>query len=291
MTGILLGLFSALCWGCADYLVNRATARVAVLPAVLVVQVVGLVALLPALALARPPLPDAATAWQLVGLGAVGAAGYLLLFRAFASGALTIVSPVASAYGAYTVALAVLFLHERPSPPQLAGIGLVLVGVVLAAVHLDAPEDAGPGVARPRVGLAAGLPVALAASVMLGVVFFWLGLLVPRTGALTPTIAMRLVGSALLGLALGARGGWRVWRIPANAWPLLLPIGALDAAGFLAYSQGITGAYVSIVAPLGACFSVVTVALAALLLGERPAGVQRVGIALVIVGVAALALR
>ncbi len=166
----------------------------------------------------------------------------------------------------------------------------MLVGVVLAAVHLDAREGAGgPGGVRRRVGLAAGLPAALAASVMLGLVFFWLGFIVPRTGALTPTIAMRLVGIALLGLLLGARGGWRGWRIPANAWPLLVPIGALDAAGFLAYSQGITGAYVSIVAPLGACFSVVTVALATLLLGERPAGVQRVGIALVIGGVATLA--
>ena len=92
----------------------------AILPAVLVVQVVGRVALLPTLAVARPPLPDAATGWQLVGLGAVVAAGYLFLFRAFASGALTIVSPVASAYSAGTVALAVLFLGERPSPRQLA---------------------------------------------------------------------------------------------------------------------------------------------------------------------------
>ena len=58
-------------------------------------------------------------------------------FRAFASGALTSVSPVASAYSACTVALDVLFLDERPSPRQLAGIGLVLVGVVLTAVHLD----------------------------------------------------------------------------------------------------------------------------------------------------------
>lgn len=47
-------MFSALCWGCADYLINRATARVASLPAVLGVRVVGLVALLPALAVARP---------------------------------------------------------------------------------------------------------------------------------------------------------------------------------------------------------------------------------------------
>ena len=132
VTGILLGLFSALCWGCADYLINRATARVAILPTVLVVQVVGRVALLPALAATRTPLPDATTGWQFAGLGAVGAAGYLLLFRAFASGALTIVSPVASAYSAYTVALVVLFLGERPSPRQLVGIGLVLVGVILA---------------------------------------------------------------------------------------------------------------------------------------------------------------
>ena len=91
-----------------------------------------------------------------------------------------------------------------------------------------------------------------------------------------------------------AATGWQLvglgWRNPADAWPLLLPIGALDVAGSLAYNQGITGAYVSIVAPLGACFIVVTMALAALL-GERPAAVQRVGIALVLGGVATLAVR
>ena len=284
MTGILLGLLAALCWGWADYLINRATARVAILPAVLVVQVAGIVALLPVLALAPPPLPDAAIAWHLLGLGAVGTAGYLLLFRAFATGLLTVVSPVASAYSAFTVALAILFLGERPSPRQLAGIALVLVGVVLAGLRLDRPAASG----RRAVSLAAGLPAALGASALLGLVFFWLGFIVPRTGVLAPTLAMRLVSVALLGLLFGRRRGWRV---PKDAWRLLLPIAALDVGAFLAYNQGITGTYVSVVAPLGACFSVVTVALAALLLGERPGAVQRVGIAVVVGGVLVLALR
>ena len=51
------------------------------------------------------------------------------------------------------------------------------------------------------------------------------------------------------------------------------------------------GAYVSIVSPLAACASVVTLALALALLRERPTPLQGAGIALVLGGVLTLALR
>ena len=115
MTGILLGLFSAHCWGCADYLINRVTARVAILHDEQGEQVVGLVALLPARAVARPPLLDAATGSQLAGLGAVGAADYLAYSQGITGAYDSIVAPLGACFSVVTVALATLPLGERPA--------------------------------------------------------------------------------------------------------------------------------------------------------------------------------
>ena len=282
MSGILLGLLTALCWGVADFLIKRVTAKIDPFVAPLATQTVGALALLPLFLLAPPSPPDGATIAGLLGAGLLGTAAFLLVFRAFAVGALAIVSPITGAYGAFTVVLAILFLEEEPRRGQLAGIALVLTGVVAVALQ---PK----GRAHEVPGAVTGLWTAVGASVTLGLLFFVLGFVAPRTTPLVPAVAVRLVSIVLIGALLLARRHRP--HIPPGAWRLLVPIGLLDVGGSLALNLGLDGAYVSIVSPLAACAGVVTVALATLVLRERPAPPQRAGIALVLGGVLALALR
>ena len=60
--------------------------------------------------------------------------GLALLYRSFAIGTLSVVSPIAASFGAITTALA-LISGERPSVAQLAGIAVTLVGVGLTGAH------------------------------------------------------------------------------------------------------------------------------------------------------------
>lgn len=84
-------------------------------------------------AVLRPPgrLRDASGAWV---AGLLGLVANVLYFVATRAGMLSIVVVVTSLYPAFTVALAVLVLHERPTARQLAGLGLAAASVVLIAL-------------------------------------------------------------------------------------------------------------------------------------------------------------
>ncbi len=96
-------------------------------------EVTALVLLAGVAAWRRPPgrLRDAAAAWPM-GVLAVGAT--VLYFVATHLGMLALVVVVVSLYPAFTVLLAVLVLHERPTWRQVAGLLLAAGAVVLIAL-------------------------------------------------------------------------------------------------------------------------------------------------------------
>lgn len=80
----------------------------------------------------RPPgrLRDASGAWV---MGVLALVATVLYFIAVHAGMLSLVVVVASLYPAFTVLLAMLVLHERPSRRQVAGLLLAAASVVLIA--------------------------------------------------------------------------------------------------------------------------------------------------------------
>ena len=70
------------------------------------------------------------------------------------------------------------------------------------------------------------------------------------------------------------------WRPPRNALPALIGIGILDMAGNAFYLLGVQTGALAIASVLSALYPVMTVLLAALLLGERVTRDHAVGIAL-----------
>jgi drug/metabolite transporter (DMT)-like permease len=78
-------------------------------------------------------------------------------------------------------------------------------------------------------------------------------------------------------------------RVPHAALPALAVPGALLLVGTIAYAEATTRGLVSVVAMLATLAPVVTVALAVVLLGERMAGRQQVGVVTTLAGVLLLA--
>ena len=70
--------------------------------------------------------------------------------------------------------------------------------------------------------------------------------------------------------------------------PVIALLAALDTGGYVAFNLGTGHADTAIVAGAAAPYAVVPIVLGVVLLGERPAVVQWVGIVLVLVSVAAL---
>jgi drug/metabolite transporter (DMT)-like permease len=161
---------------------------------------------------------------------------------------------------------------DRPSTWQWAGMATSLFGVFLAS-----RENEGGG------RIAAGVGLALLAALGFGGYFppmhaagnadFWWASLIFR---LTSTCVI-LAAVAVRRPALG---------VPAVQIPVLALIGTCDMLGVLLFAAASTSGLVSITSVLASLYPIVTVLLARVVLKERVARSQEIGVVLTLTGVA-----
>jgi len=277
VTAVLLALLTALVWGLANYL-GPLLARVHPLGAILLAgQVVGAVGGLLLFVLAGAEAPDRRTVLLGIASGLANGLALLTFYRAAAVGPISVVAPIGATGGVVPVLVAIAF-GERPSLLQLAGIPLAVVGVALAAAR-SAPAEGSPA-GRSGVGLS------VLAAATFGT-FLTLFAAASQGGALPALATSRvavLVGTvAVLVLARSPV------RVPLRAVPKVALPGLLLLVGTASYGIATGTGLVSVVSVLATLNPVVTVGLAVVVLGERLAPRQQVGVATALLGVVLLA--
>lgn len=171
-----------------------------------------------------------------------------------------------------------VFLHERPSPRTLAGVPVVLIGVVLIA------GVTGGGYGRsPVLGAVLGLSTALAYSGFLLLLRRGNSDIRRPAGPLFDATLTGAGGVLLPSLLLGGVDLVPVW--PAHGWLLLLALNSQVIAWlFISFSlprlPAVATSVLLLLQPVG------SIALGMVLFGEDPSSVQFGGVVLVLVGVA-----
>lgn len=298
MTAVLLALLTALCYGVANYL-GPLLSRSNPLGGVLVVgQTVGLVLAGLFLALVGTEAPD--RAHLLLGLlaGVFNAAALAAVYAAAAIGPMSIVVPLGATGGVVPVLVAIAS-GERPSALQLLGIPLAVAGVVVAAMRRRVPVPSEAGLtAEPPDGRTAArpAPVRSASTKVIGLSVFsalFFGLFLTFLGKATdpdPAWAIFTSRSSVLACTVGYLLVRRPSiRMPRAAVGRAAVPGALLLIGTAAYAEATTQGLVSVVAVLATLAPVVTVGLAVVLLGERLARRQQLGVATALIGIVLLA--
>ncbi|MFI8965914.1 EamA family transporter [Streptomyces sp. NPDC053493] len=281
-------LATSLLWGLADFGGGLLTRRFPALTVVVVSQSIAVV-VLGGVVLATGALGEAGPRlWYAVAAGVVGPAAMLAFYRALALGPMGVVSPLGSLGVVVPVGVGLL-LGDRPGLLQFAGIGVAVVGVVLAG----GPELRGAPVQRQAVLLTLvaafgfGAVMALISEASTTVTGLFLALFVQR-------VTNVAVGGAALwfsvrrgGRALPADGGGM--RAVALAVPALAFVGLADVAANGTYALAAQRGPVTVAAVLASLYPVVTALAARGVLKERLRAVQAAGAGLALVGTVLLA--
>lgn len=281
---MILGVIAAVLWGAADFSTALLGRRLSLIAMVVGVQTSGLIVAIVIWAIVRPPF-DVATSEIviLVLVGSISAIGYEVVYRSLVLGPIALVSPLAATYAVVAVLLAVVVLGERLGPSLLAGIGVTFAGVLLTATDLR------EGRARRAPGQPSGVPLALIAALLFGVATFVLARAAQEIGWVYATLFGRLSTAVFaVGIAAFRRASL---RLPdRRSYLQVAGLGMLDLVALVAFSLGNQVAPVSLVVAAASTFPLVPVAGGVLLLGERPAPWQYLGIAAVIGGLVWLGL-
>jgi drug/metabolite transporter (DMT)-like permease len=277
LLSIVLALGSALCWGVSDYLGGLKSKSLALVSVLLVSQVTGVLVLGMIVIVAGEPAPDSDRLAFAAGAGLAEIVGMAALFRGLAVGSMSIVAPVASI--APIVPLAIGFaLGEVPAPVQIAGLVLIMAGLVLTS-QKPRTDAAGRGKLVPSI-----LFGALSA---LGFGIFFVLMNAASEGNVPWALFVaRVTAVAALAIVVIVT---RSRILPRSAdLPVTSLIGILILSADFMYATATTIGLLGVVAVLGALHTVVTIFLARVFLKERVGRVQRVGIVTCLVGVLAV---
>jgi drug/metabolite transporter (DMT)-like permease len=270
LSSLVLALGASLAWGFADFfgpLVSRTLGSLRVL---FWAQVGGLLAIAIAVAIrGQGPAGWAVLFAILASLG--GMLGLFAYYRGMQEGAMSVVAPIAGISAIVPVIFGIAS-GDSPSTPQIAGIACALAGVGLASIEHHEGS--------PRV--AAGVGLALLAAVGFGFYFPWMHA-AGKVDFWWASLVFRATALLLLVAVVGAR------HTPLKLRPRDLAIAAAvgigDTIGNVLFAASSKGGLVSLTSVLASLYPVVTVLLAASVLHERVARMQRAGIALTLAGV------
>jgi drug/metabolite transporter (DMT)-like permease len=262
--GILMAISAAFAWGGADFSGGYATRRNNQFQIVFLNSLIGLALLVLLALLWGESLPVWHNTLIALAAGLCGAFAMPALYKGLSIGNVALVSPVAAVVGAIIPMSVGMLIEGLPSVAQRVGFILALAGIWLVSRYSADDGDNGAN---------AGLGLALLAGLGFG---GYLSLIpqIKGEGVFTPLAITKLV-AMLVALALMRRN--RLALPAAGGAALALLSGVLDVGGNFLYLFGTRFARLDIVAALAALYPAGTVLLSSLLLKERFARTQLLG--------------
>ncbi|WP_232528870.1 DMT family transporter [Mycetocola zhujimingii] len=288
-----IGLLGAIVYGAADFLGGLASKRISPVRVTAIAAVSGLVGLLVVLAFGFGRWSVEAVLWGALS-GVSGALAISLLYACLAIGPMSILSPLTAVVSAIVPMTWGLTTGDTFGALGFVALGLALVAVVLVGF---VPEK---GAVRPSLR---GVLMAIGSGAMIGV-FIILIDQTPADSGVVPLVMNRSVNAALmfataLVLWLLSRRrtvGTRPLRTapPTSGWraglTLAIACGIIDALANTLLLIGIRIGDLSVMGVLTAMYPAGTILLAAVVLKERIAPVQWLGLVLALVAAGMLAL-
>jgi drug/metabolite transporter (DMT)-like permease len=285
MLTAILGLFTALSYGAADFFAALAARRMRVVIVTCAASLSGLILLLLLLPIVGASFSQEAIFWGFLG-GLSSIVALLALYASLALGPISIVSPLGALLSAIVpAAVGVVLLGER-----FTGVGWVAIAMALIAVVLVGFVP-GENVQLPKPR---AIILAMIAGTGIGLAVVSLARS-PQDSGIGPIIVMRTTAFVLLGVivlfsVLRKSATAEIKQQGPKLWVLVASAGVLDATANIFFTLASRTGSLTVTGVLTALYPLGTILLARLVLKEKVATVQKIGIALTLVASLILAL-
>jgi len=266
LTGLILGIGSAVVWGSADFSGGVATRRAHPFQVLVLISAAGCVAMVLVAALQGGPRPSPSDLAFATAAGVSGAFGVTALYQGLARRTAAIVAPTASVVGTITAVIAGIFLQGPPSSTQWLGflVGAVGIGLVASSGKVDGTE-------RTR-----SLLLAAISGLFIGGFLILLSQI--RSENIFGPLAVSKAAGGLVGILI-----LLLLRIPAPSMrgqPLALLAGVLDAGGNVLFMLSARLIRLDVAAVLSSMAPAVTVLLSRWIFRETVTKGQWIGVLL-----------
>jgi drug/metabolite transporter (DMT)-like permease len=277
MTSVTFGLLSAIFWGSGDFWGGVVSRKIGAYRAVFYAEIVGLAMLFTGIAVTGEAFPEKGKFLLALLAGAIGTGGLIILYRAMATGLMSIATPISALLAAALPVAIGLFFDGLPKITALIGFFLAFVAVWFIS------QDSSEKLNLQKIN---DLFLPLFAGLCFGT-YFVLIHSASDTTVIWPMVASRTGGMAVVVVAMiYTKTPWKLTE--ERPWKLIILNAFLDIFGNAFFI--IAGQYgrLDIASILGSMYPGATVLLAWYYLKEKLNGLQWAGILSALVAIVLL---
>lgn len=285
LISVLAGLGGMFGWGTSDFLASRSTEHIGYLKTFFWSQLIGLIAICFIV-----PFFGITFQFSLVMVGLLllasmfYSAAYLLFYRAFEIGNVSVVSSTINLYAVCTMIFSYIFLGQRLTQMQIIAIICILSGVTLVSLNFN-------DIVNGKIRVLLGVKETLLSSLIFGIFWTISDVIAGQTGWVVMTIGVKM--GTLLTLLLYSsltKQTLTVGNVKIKTKYIFIGVGLLEVIGMASVNFGLTIGDAILITPISTALSVVTISLAVLFLKEKLSKLQVVGIVTTLVGIVMTAL-
>ena len=207
------------------------------------------------------------------------AAAYLLFFKGFELGNVSVISATMNLWAVFTMVFAFVFLGQRLSTSQFLGVLMIIAGVALVSLKWSDIKD-------QNIKLLSGVKETILAALLFGIFWNFSEIISEKIGWLSTTLFVKIgIVLFMLLFSLLVNRELSIAKTTPKTKMMILFAGVLEAAAVAIVNWGLTIGDAILVTPIASALSIVTIMMAVIFLKEKITKLQGIGMIIVITGI------
>ncbi len=206
-------------------------------------------------------------------------AGYLFFFKGFEVGNVSIVAATMNLWAVFTMLFAFIFMGQRLSTIQSAGVFMIISGVVITSLNwVD--------IRNHRFQVSSGVKEAVIGAFFFGVFWNISEVISQELGWLLTTLFIKFgIVIFLLILSLLTKRKLDLSKAPTKTKIVIVLMGIIETGATAIVNYGLTIGDAILITPIASALSIVTIMLAIIFLKDKIEKLQALGILIAISGI------